>query len=340
MHITVFSAHPFEQPFLRAAAQNRHELLFVDEALSLATADRAAGSPAVAIFVGDDASAPVLERLAALGVRYLLVRAAGYDQVDLPAAQRLGLRVANVPHYSPFAIAEHALALMLALNRHLHQADAQVRHADFRLDALVGFDLHGKTVGIVGCGTIGGTLAGLLHGFGCRLLGADVQPDPTLTQRFGLEFVPLDTLCAQADVISLHAPLTPATHHLFNAGQLAKTKRGVMLINTGRGGLLDTQAALAALDSGQLGYLGLDVYEHEKGLFFHDHSQVLPADTLLAQLLARPNVLVTGHQGFLTREALTNIATTALETLDQWLAGQAVPNELTAAPGAGIRIPG
>ena len=339
MDITVFSAHPFEQPFLLAAAQDRHQLHFLEEALSLATADRAAGSPAVAIFVGDDASEPVLARLAALGVRYLLVRAAGYDQVDLPAAQRLGLRVATVPHYSPYAIAEHALALILALNRHLHQADAQVRHADFRLDALVGFDLHGKTVGIIGCGTIGGTMAGLLSGFGCRLLGYDVLPDAALTQRYGVEYVPLDTLCALSDVVTLHAPLTPATRQLLNAAQLAKMKRGAMLINTSRGALLDTRAALAALESGQLGYLGLDVYEHEKGLFFQDHSQDAAPDPLLAQLLARPNVLVTGHQGFLTREALTNIASTAIGTLDQWLAGQPAPNELLPAPGPGPALP-
>ena len=335
MTITVFSAHPFEQPYLLEAAQGRHELHFVNEALSRTTADRADGSTAVAIFVGDDASAPVLEQLAARGVRYLLVRAAGHDQVNLPAARRLGLRVANVPHYSPFAIAEHALALMLALNRHLHQADAQVRRADFRLDALVGFDLHGKTVGIIGCGIIGGTLAGLLHGFGCRLLGYDVQPDAALTQRYGLEYVPLDTLCALADVVTVHAPLTPATHHLLDAAQLAKMKRGVMLINTSRGALLDTEAALAALESGQVGYLGLDVYEHEKGLFFNDHSQDPAPDSLLAQLLARPNVLITGHQGFLTREALASIAATTFETLDHWLAGQAASNELTAAPEDG-----
>ena len=339
MNIAVFSAHPFEQSFLLDAAQSRHELQFIDKALSLTTTDLAKGSTAVAIFVGDDASAPVLEQLAALGVRYLLVRAAGYDQVDLPAAQRLGLRVANVPKYSPFAIAEHALALMLALNRHLHQADAQVRYADFRLDALVGFDLHGKTVGIIGCGTIGGTMAGLLHGFGCRLLGYDVQPDAALTQRYGVEYVSLDTLCALADVVTLHAPLMSATHYLINAELLAKMKRGVMLINTSRGGLLDTKAALAALESGQVGYLGLDVYEHEKGLFFNDHSQDTAPDPLLAQLLARPNVLITGHQGFLTREALTNIATTSIETLDKWLAGQAAHNELTPAPGAAAGVP-
>ncbi|OGX86768.1 hydroxyacid dehydrogenase [Hymenobacter lapidarius] len=332
MNITIFSAYPFERPFLLAAAQQQYDLNFVDEALTLATAERAVGSVAVAVFVNDDASAPVLERLYALGVRYLLVRAAGYDNVDLPAAHRLGLRVATVPHYSPYAIAEHALALMLALNRHLRQADAQLRRADFRLDHLVGFDLHGKTVGIIGCGTIGGTLAGLLHGFGCRLLGTDVQPNDELTQRYGLEYVPLDTLCALADVISIHAPLTPQTRYMLNERQLATMKRGVMLINTGRGALLDTQAALAALDSGQLGYLGLDVYEHEKGLFFNDHSQQPLQDALLVQLLAHPNVLVTGHQGFLTQEALTSIATTSLETLRCWLSGEAAPNELVAAP--------
>ncbi|MFC6224984.1 2-hydroxyacid dehydrogenase [Hymenobacter artigasi] len=336
MTITIFSAYPFERPYLTAAAQGQHTFHFLDAALTMDTAAQAAGSTAVAVFVNDDASAPVLEKLWALGVRYLLVRAAGHDNVDLPTAHRLGLRVANVPHYSPFAIAEHTLALMLALNRHLRQADAQVRRADFRLDNLVGFDLHGKTVGIIGCGTIGGTLAGLLHGFGCRLLGYDIQPDAELTRRYGLEYVSLDELCTQADVITLHAPLTPATRHLMNAAQLARTKRGVMLINTGRGALLDTEAALTALESGQLGYLGLDVYEHEKGLFFNDHSQQPLQDALLVRLLAHPNVLITGHQGFLTHDALTNIATTSLETLSCWLAGQPTLNELAPPPPIAI----
>lgn len=326
MTITIYSAYAFERPYL-SAAQGSHTLRFEEQALTLATADLAQGSGAVAIFANDDASAPVLARLAELGVKYILVRAAGHDQVDLPAAHALGLRVATVPHYSPFAIAEHALAMMLALNRHLRQANAQVRHADFRLDALVGFDLHGKTIGIIGCGTIGGTLAGLLSGFGCRLLGYDVQPNAELTEKYGLEYVPLDTLCELSDVISVHAPLVPATRHLLDAKQLARMKPGVMLINTSRGALLDTHAALAALKTGQLGYLGMDVYEYEKGLFFYDHSQE-PKDKLLAQLLVLPNVLITGHQGFLTREALTNIATTTIASLDGWLAGQPVAEEL------------
>ena len=328
MNVTVYSAHAYEPPFLRQAAQGRHALHLQAQALGLATADLAAGSTAVAIFANDDASGPVLARLHAVGVRYLAVRAAGHDQVDLAAAQRLGLRVSNVPEYSPYAIAEHVMALILALNRQLLRANEQLRRADFRLDELVGFDLHGKTVGIVGCGRIGAVLAGILHGFGCRLLGYDVQPDAELTARYGLRYVPLPALCAAADIISLHAPLVPATRYLLGPEMLAHCKPGAMLINTGRGGLVDTRAALAALRAGQLGYLGLDVYEHEKGLFFEDHSHAPPADPLLAELLAQPNVLVTGHQAFLTREALTNIATTTVASLDAWAQGHAAEHEL------------
>ncbi|TGE23891.1 2-hydroxyacid dehydrogenase [Hymenobacter aquaticus] len=328
MHVTIFSARDYERPFLEPALANRHTVHWRPEALSLTTAELARGSEAVVIFTNDTAAAPVLERLAALGVRYLAVRAAGHDQVDAEAAHRLGLRVSNVPEYSPYAVAEYAVALMLALNRQLRQADAQVRRADFRLDQLLGFDLHGKTVGIVGCGRIGGVLAKILHGFGCRLLGYDVAPTPELTRRYDLRYVPLPELCAAADIVSLHAPLTPASHHLFSTELLARLKPGAMLINTGRGALLDTRAALAALQAGQLGYLGLDVYEHEKGLFFADHSHEPPADPLLAELLAHPNVLVTGHQGFLTREALGNIAATTAASLDAWEQNQPAAHEL------------
>ncbi|OON69935.1 2-hydroxyacid dehydrogenase [Hymenobacter sp. CRA2] len=331
MHVTLYSAHAFEQPLLTTAAGHQHQLRFVADRLSLETAPLAHGSPAVAMFTSDDASAPVLERLAALGVRYLAVRATGHDNVDLAAAARLGLRVAHVPEYSPYAIAEHAVALMLALSRRLRQADQQLRDYNFCLDNLVGFDLHGKTVGIIGCGRTGGVLAGILHGFGCRLLGYDVQPNPQLVRRYGVRYVPLDELCAQADIISLHAPLTSQTRHLINAERLARMKPGVMLINIGRGAVLDTKAALAALRAGPLGYLGLDVYEHEKGLFFQDHSREPATDPLLDELLAQPNVLVTGHQAFLTREALTGIATTTVDTLNAWDRGVAAAHELHPA---------
>ena len=328
MIATVFSAKPFERDYLNQAAGAAHELRFVDENLSLETAGLAQGSAAVAIFSTDDASAPVLEALHTHGVRCLAVRATGHEQVDLDAAHALGWRVANVPEYSPHAIAEHAVALMLALNRRLHLADAQLRANDFRLDALIGFDMHQKTVGIVGLGHIGGVVAGILHGFGCRLLGHDPAPNPELTEKYGLTYVSLDELCAQADILTLHAPMTPGAPYLIDKQRLARMKKGAMLINTSRGAELDTAAALAALDAGQLGYLGLDVYEGEKALFFRDHRHNPPADPLFARLLAHPNALVTGHQAFLTREALQHIAATTADTLSRWERGEAAASEL------------
>jgi D-lactate dehydrogenase len=328
MKVTVFSTLAFERPFLERANAGRHALQLLDAALTAQTAPLALGSTAVAVFTPDDVSAPLLEQLAAGGVRYVAVRGAGYDNVDLAAAHRLGLRVANVPDYSPYAIAEHAVTLMLALCRHLRQASQQLRVNDFRLDKLIGFDLHGKTVGIVGVGRIGEVVARILHGFGCRLLGVDVQPNPELTQRYGLEYVSLPELCAQADIISVHTPLNAATRHLIDDKLLAGMKRGVMLINTGRGGVLDTEAALRALASGQLGYLGLDVYEGEKALFFKDHTRDPLLDATFARLLTFPNVLLTGHQAYLTREALTNIAEGTIHSIDAWAEGQAAGHEL------------
>ncbi|MDJ0367683.1 2-hydroxyacid dehydrogenase [Hymenobacter sp. H14-R3] len=328
MNVIVFSTLAFERPFLERANAGRHQVQFYEAALTDQTVPLAQGALAVSVFGADDLSAPVLAQLVAHGVRYVLVRAAGTDQVDLPAAHRLGLRVAHVPDYSPYAIAEHAVALMLALARHLRQANQQLRANDFCLDKLIGFELHGKTVGIVGVGRIGAVLAGMLHGFGCRLLGEDVQPNPALAQRYDLEYVALPALCARADIISLHTPLTAQTRHLFDDQVLGQLKPGAMLINTGRGGVLDTAAALRALDSGRLGYLGLDVYEAEKGLFFADHTRDPLRDHTFAQLLTYPNVLVTPHQGYLTREALAAIAATAVASFDAWAAGQPAPHEL------------
>jgi len=318
MNVTVFSTLACERPFLEQANAGRHTLRFVEAGLDATSAALAQGAAAVSVFVADEVSAARLEQLAALGVRSMAVRGAGSDNVDLTAAQRLGVRVATVPDYSPHAIAEHTVLLVLALARHLRQANEQLRANDFRLDQLLGFELRGKTVGIVGVGRIGAVAAGILHGFGCHLLGTDVQPDPALTQRLGLRYVPLSELCAQADIILLLAPLTAATRHLINDELLTQMKRGVLLVNTGRGGVLDTEAALRALDSGQLGYLGLDVYEHEKGLFFQDHSRAAPHDATFARLLARPNVLVTGHQAYLTREALTALAEATIASFDAW----------------------
>lgn len=328
MQTTVFSTKPFERAYLRAAVGEAHELRFVDESLTVETAALARGSEAIIIFSTDDASAPVLDALHALGIHFISIRATGHDQVDLGQAQRLGMRVANVPEYSPHAIAEHTITLMLALNRRLRQADQQLRAYDFRLDELIGFDLYQKTVGIIGLGHIGGVVATILHGFGCRLLGYDPVPNPALSEQLGLRYVPLAELCAQADIITLHAPMTPHAAYLVDAKLLAQMKRGVMLINTSRGAELDTAAALAALDSGQLGYLGLDVYEHEQALFFRDHSQQPPTDPLFARLLTYPNVILTGHQAYLTEEALTHIAATTHDNLSRWAAGEVVANEL------------
>ncbi|QNH63945.1 2-hydroxyacid dehydrogenase [Hymenobacter sediminicola] len=332
MKTTVFSTKPFERAYLSDALGSEHPLSFIEANLTVETAALAHGSEAVAIFSTDDASAPVLDVLHAQGVRFMTIRATGHDQVDLEHAQRLGLHVANVPEYSPYAIAEHAVALMLALNRRLIQADRQLRAYDFRLDELIGFDLHGKTVGIIGLGHIGGIVAGILKGFGCRLLGYDPLPNQELAQRHGLTYTTLEQLCAEADIITLHAPMVPHAPYLINAALLAQMKPGVMLINTSRGAELDTEAALAALDSGQLGYLGLDVYEREQALFFQDHSQRPPTDAVFARLLTYPNVLITGHQAFLTQEALRNIAATTHQNLDAWASGQSLATELTHAP--------
>ena len=328
MRVTVFSTLAFERPFLEQANAGRHELLFFEAGLNANNVALAQGSAAVCVFAPDDVSAPILEQLQAHGVCYVAVRAAGTDNVDLAAAHRLGLPVANVPDYSPHAIAEHAVTLMLALCRHLRQADQQLRANDFRLDQLIGFDLHGKTVGILGVGRIGGVVAGILHGFGCQLLGVDVQANPELTHRYGLEYVPLDELCARADIITVHTPLNPETRHLIDEELLGRMKRGVMLINTGRGGVLDTAAATRALDSGQLGYLGLDVYEGEKELFFIDHTTEQLRDATFARLLTYPNVFITGHQAYLTREALTNIADSTMASLDAWADGTPAAHEL------------
>ena len=330
MKVTVFSTLAFERPFLEQANAGRHELRFLDVPLSLSTVALAQGAEAVSVFTPDDVSAPILEELKAHGVRAVAVRSAGCDNVDLAASHRLGMPVANVPDYSPYAIAEHAVTLILALCRHLRQADQQLRGNDFRLDKLIGFDLHGKTVGIVGVGRIGEVVAGILHGFGCRLLGVDILPNPELTKRHGLRYVPLPELCAQADIISVHTPLNAATRHLVDEQLLSQMKRGVLLVNTGRGGVLDTEAAIRALDSGQLGYLGLDVYEHEKGLFFVNHSRDPLRDQTFARLLTYPNVLLTGHQAYLTRDALTNIADATVASLDAWASGSRAAHELPA----------
>jgi D-lactate dehydrogenase len=328
MKIVIYSEHQFEKPTFEAAARGRHELRWIKASLGLETAVFARDCECAAIFTSDDASGPVLARLRSAGIRYLALRSAGFNNVDLETARELGLRVARVPAYSPYAVAEHAVALMLALNRKLIRAHNRVRELNFSLDGLVGFDLHGKTAGIVGTGKIGAVLASILRGFGCRLLGCDSQPDPDMRARFDLRYVDLDELCAQSDIISLHVPLQPSTRYMIDGPRIAKMKRGVMLINTGRGALIDTRAVIDGLKTGHVGYLGLDVYEAEEGLFFQDHQDEILQDDTIARLMTFHNVLITSHQAFLTDTALRNIAETTMENITCWERGEAGPGEL------------
>lgn len=323
MRLTLFSSKPYDRDSFAAANQaHGFELHFLESRLDADTAALASGSAAVCAFVNDDLSAAVLEQLKAAGTRLIALRSAGYNHVDLAAARALDLPVVHVPAYSPHAVAEHAVALVLALNRRIHRAFNRTREGDFSLHGLTGFDLCGKSVGVVGSGQIGAVFARIMLGFGCRVWLHDPHPDAAL-EALGACYVGVDELLAASDIVSLHCPLTPATHHLINRHSLARMKPGAMLINTGRGALVDTPALIDALKSGQLGYLGLDVYEEEAELFFEDRSDQPLQDDVLARLLTFPNVIVTAHQAFLTREALAAIATTTLDNVAAWQAGRA-----------------
>jgi D-lactate dehydrogenase len=315
MTIAFFSCQPYEQPFLDAANRNqRHHLVFLPQSLTPETVPLAAGCQAVCVFVNDQLNRPVLQALADRGIRLVALRCTGYNQVDILAARELGIRVLRVPAYSPHAVAEHAVALLLSLNRKTYLAYQRTNQNNFTLDGLIGFDLCGKRVGVIGTGKIGATFARIMLGFGCHVLGHDKIQSAVL-QELGVEYLPLDDLLTHADVVSLHCPLTPETHHLINAPALARMKPGAMLINTSRGGLLDTPAVLAALQTGQLGALGVDVYELEDEFFFADWSDKPLPDANLNALTHLQNVLVTAHQGFFTREAMEQIARTTLNNL-------------------------
>ncbi|GIW99112.1 MAG: lactate dehydrogenase [Pirellulaceae bacterium] len=316
MKVLMFSTRPHDQQYFQAALAEHpeHEIAYVEAKLNLDTATLALGYDAVCVFVNDDVSRQVLEKLQAQGVRVVALRCAGYNNVDLTAAGQLGIAVVRVPAYSPHAVAEHAVALILCLNRKIHRAYVRVREGNFSLNGLIGFDLMGKTVGVVGTGAIGTVFAQIMAGFGCRLLGFDISPSETC-RRLGVDYVPLHQLWGESDIISLHCPLTPDTYHLVDGRAVEQMKKGVMLINTSRGAVIDTQAVIRGLKSGKIGYVGLDVYEEEAGVFFEDLSDKVIPDDVLARLLTFPNVLVTGHQGFLTHEALQAIAHTTLQNL-------------------------
>jgi D-lactate dehydrogenase len=328
MKTAIFSGHKFEKSFYINNDSVDHEFRWIEAPLSLATVMLAQGSEAVCIFVNDDASAPVLEKLQEIGIRFLVLRSAGFNQVDLGRARQLNIRVARVPEYSPYAVAEYAVALMMTLNRKIVKAHNRVREGNFSLDGLTGFDMHGRTVGIIGLGKIGRIVANIVQGFGCRILAYDPFPDKNKKESFEINYTVLDTLCRESDIITLHAPLTEETKYLIHKARIELMKNGVMLINTGRGGLIHTKDVIAGLKSGKIGYLGMDVYEEEAGLFFEDHSSEILQDDVIARLMSFQNVIVTSHQAFLTHTALKNIAEVTMQNLDDFEKSSFCHNEL------------
>ena len=315
MRVAVFSVKPYDRSSLTAASAGLPiEWDWFEPRLDRHTARLAEGATAINCFVNDQLDAATLDILAHQGVKLITLRCAGFNQVDLAAAARLALPVVRVPEYSPHAVAEHAIGLVLTLDRRLHKAYNRVREGNFSLEGLLGFDLFGRTVGVVGTGRIGRCVAEILLGFGCRVLAFDPTPEPELTRR-GVSYAPLDELLAASDILTLHCPLNPTTRHMIDAAALARMKRGAMLINTSRGGLIDTPAVIEALKSGQLGHLGLDVYEEEADLFFDDHSNSIIHDDVFTRLLTFPNVVITAHQAFFTQNALDAIAAQTVRNL-------------------------
>ena len=328
MRVGIFSTKKYTRTFLTAANERHgHELVFFEPRLTVETAALGRGFPAVCIFVNDRADTDVLKLLRTGGTRLVALRCAGFNNVDLAAAKELGLTVVRVPAYSPHAVAEHTVGLILALNRKIHRAYARVRDGNLALDGLLGFDLHGRTVGVVGTGRIGTIVARILSGFGCHVLACDPVANEDLEDV--VKYVTPQELLGGSDIVTLHCPLTPATHRLIDAAALEQMKEGAMLINTSRGALIDTQAVIAALKSGRLGYLGLDVYEEEADLFFEDLSDQVIRDDVFARLLTFPNVIITGHQAFFTREAMDNIAETTLANVSDFEADRPLANEVT-----------
>jgi len=329
MKIAVFSTKPYDKTFLESANnQFGHKLYFTEHRLTADTTHIAKGYDSVCVFVHDALDNKVITQLSEFGIKTIALRCAGFNNVDIDAAARYNIQVVRVPHYSPYAVAEHTVGLMLALDRKICRAYNRVKEGNFALNGLLGFDLHGRTAGIIGTGNIGVVTARILHGFGVTLLAHDpIQNDACLS--LGVRYVALDELYTQSDIITLHCPLTHDTHHLINDEAVEKMRQGVMLINTSRGKVIDTRAVTRGLKSGKIGYLGLDVYEQEGDLFYRDLSSEIIQDDVFERLLTFPNVIVTGHQGFFTEDALTNIAQTTLANVTQCQQGKTCANLIT-----------
>ncbi|TWT38418.1 2-hydroxyacid dehydrogenase [Blastopirellula retiformator] len=330
MQVAVFSTKSYDREFLiKASADTEIHYDFFEERLTERTVILARDFPAVCCFVNDELSASVIAAISSGGARMIALRCAGFNNCNLQSAAEHGVKVARVPAYSPYAVAEHTVGLILTLNRKYHKAYNRVREGNFALHGMLGFDLHGKTVGVVGTGKIGQIAASILQGFGCRVLAFDVHENPECVAA-GIEYVELDRLFAESDVVTLHCPLLPSTKHLINKQSIAKMKPGVMLINTSRGGLVDAKATIEGLKTGQIGYVGLDVYEEEADLFFEDRSELVIKDDVFSRLLTFPNVLITGHQAFFTRNALEAISQITTENLRQFDQGEKLTNEVVA----------
>lgn len=314
MKVAVFSSKPYDEIHLEKANQGRHEFEFFEANMNAQTAPLVKGFDAVCCFVNDTLDRDTVKQLVEADIKLVAMRCAGFNNVDLVACKEFGLKVARVPEYSPYAVAEHAVALILDLNRNIHRAVNRVKENDYSLNGLLGFDLHEKTVGVVGTGKIGVCFARIMKGFGCEVIASDPYENDDMKE-IGT-YVPAHELWQRSDIISLHCPLVPQTHHLINSNTLGQMKQGTMLINTSRGALIDTKAVIEALKTGRIGYLGLDVYEEEANLFFEDYSNDLLLDDVFARLITFPNVVVTGHQAFFTSEALSAIANVTLSNLN------------------------
>jgi D-lactate dehydrogenase len=332
MHVAVFDTHAYDRrSLLEVNRQFGHDLVFFEPRLTGETVTLARGFPAVCVFVNDRLDRPVLQTLREGGTQVVALRCAGFNNVELPAAEELGVAVARVPAYSPHAVAQHTVALLLCLNRKIHRAFVRVREGNFSLNGLVGYDLNERTVGVLGTGQIGRVVTRIMRGFGCRVLACDPFPDDELAQEVGCRYVTRDELFRASDILSLHVPLGPETTHLVDARAIATMKPGVIILNTSRGGIIDTTALIAGLKSGQVGGAALDVYEREAGLFFEDCSDRIIEDDDLARLLMFPNVLITGHQAFLTETALRHIAETTLDNIARHERGEPCANVVTIA---------
>jgi D-lactate dehydrogenase len=320
--VTMFDSKSYDVESFTRSNQDRRAMRFIEPSLDRITANAAKGSKVICIFCNDKCDTATVEVLAELGVELIALRCAGFNNVDLDACEKLGISVVHVPAYSPNAVAEHTVALMLTLNRHLHQAYQRNRSGYFVLDGLTGFDMRGKTVGVIGTGQIGRCAIDILLGFGCRILAFDKFPHESLVNREHVQYAELSRVFAESDIITLHIPLFPETHHIVDRAAISQMKDGVMLINTSRGGLVDTKALIDGLKAERIGAAGLDVYEEEAGVFFHDISDRVLTDDVLARLLTFNNVVITSHQAFLTQEALANIAETTLANVDEFEVGK------------------